>query len=118
MPEVLLRALDVFVISSTTEATPNSLLEAMACGLPAVCTDVGDIRDMLGKEAESSLTQSGDLSAFAAALVDQALSGRKRRRAGEANRPTGRRAAFGREHDRGVRSFIPRCGGREAAGPE
>jgi L-malate glycosyltransferase len=85
-PEVLLRALDVFVISSTTEATPNSLLEAMACGLPTVCTDVGDIREMLGTEAENSLTQSGDLSAFAAALVDQALSGEKRRRAGEANR--------------------------------
>ena len=85
-PEVLLRALDVFVISSTTEATPNSLLEAMACGLPAVCTDVGDIGEMLGKEADNSLTQSGDLSAFAAALVNQALSGEKRRRAGEANR--------------------------------
>ncbi len=61
-PEELLRALDVFVLSSMTEATPNSLLEAMSCGLPAVCTDVGDIRDVLGDSAENSTPPAGDLT--------------------------------------------------------
>jgi glycosyltransferase involved in cell wall biosynthesis len=85
-PEELLRALDIFVLSSMTEATPNSLLEAMSCGLPAVCTDVGDIRDVLGDEAENSAPPPGDLAAYAAALEEQAVSPDRRRSAGEANR--------------------------------
>jgi glycosyltransferase involved in cell wall biosynthesis len=38
---------DVFVLSSATEQMPMTLLEAMASGLPALCTDAGDIRAML-----------------------------------------------------------------------
>ncbi|MCZ2078803.1 MAG: glycosyltransferase [Bryobacterales bacterium] len=48
-PLPYLGALDVFVMSSVSEQMPMSLLEAMACGLPALCTDVGDIREMLGE---------------------------------------------------------------------
>jgi glycosyltransferase involved in cell wall biosynthesis len=41
---------DVFALSSDTEQMPLSLLEAMAAGVPAVCTDVGDVRCMLSAE--------------------------------------------------------------------
>jgi glycosyltransferase involved in cell wall biosynthesis len=37
----LLRACDVFVLSSVIEGAPNALLEALACGKPAVVTDAG-----------------------------------------------------------------------------
>ena len=43
----LLRAIDVFTLCSVTECFPISLLEAMACGRPAVCTDVGGIGEVL-----------------------------------------------------------------------
>lgn len=42
-----LRAFDVFCLSSRTEGLPISLLEAGACGLPCVVTDVGGNREVV-----------------------------------------------------------------------
>ncbi len=44
----LLAACDVVVSTSLSEGFPNSLLEAMAVGVPAVATDAGDSRRVLG----------------------------------------------------------------------
>ncbi|MGL4346334.1 MAG: glycosyltransferase [Cellulosilyticaceae bacterium] len=40
--------LHVYVCTSSTEGTPNPVLEAMACGVPIISTNVGIVPDILG----------------------------------------------------------------------
>lgn len=67
-----LAALDVLLITSWTEGTPATLLEAMAAGVPVVSTAVGGIPAVVGSE-EAWLVPAGDVDALAAAL-DQVLA--------------------------------------------
>lgn len=101
-PAAALAALDVFTLSSSTEQTSNSLLEAMACGLPAVVTDVGDSRVVLGEDASSVVVPSGDEGAYAAALVAMARSPELRREWGQRNR---RRCLAEYPQDRMIREY-------------
>jgi len=78
----LLRAADVFVLSSRTEAFPKAVLEAMATGLPVVATDVGSVGEMVEK-GKSALVVPGE--------DEQALSAAIRRVVGDADL----RSAFG-----------------------
>ena len=45
-----LRAVDVLVVPSLMEGSPNIVKESMACNTPVVATDVGDVRWLFGNE--------------------------------------------------------------------
>lgn len=60
--------LDVVALSSLNEGTPVTLIEAQACGLPIVSTNVGGIEDIVQKEKTALLSPSKDLEAFSSNL--------------------------------------------------
>ena len=41
----LMQAVDVFLMTSFTEGSPQVIKEALACGCPIVSVDVGDVRE-------------------------------------------------------------------------
>jgi glycosyltransferase involved in cell wall biosynthesis len=69
VPE-LLAAFDIFAMSSRSEGTSVSLLEAMSARLCPVVTDVGGNSDVLGDQLRHRLVASDDPVALAGALRD------------------------------------------------
>ena len=65
--EKYLNQLDIFILASRTESFPNSLAEAMACGLACIATDVGEARHLLGDAG--FIVQANDPKQLAAACL-------------------------------------------------
>jgi glycosyltransferase involved in cell wall biosynthesis len=82
----LLKAGDVFVLASRTEAFPNVVLEAMATGLPVVTTDVGSVREMVEPGRSALVVSPGDDSALETALLTLSNDVALRRTLGERGR--------------------------------
>jgi glycosyltransferase involved in cell wall biosynthesis len=68
--ERIMAALDVLVQPSLSEALPNSVGEAMACGVPCLVTDVGDSAILVGDTGRVVPPRSpGELAHAAAAML-------------------------------------------------
>jgi len=71
VPEVM-RGLDCFVLPSLAEGISNTILEAMASGLPVLATAVGGNPDLVAAGRTGLLVPAGDDAALAAALLQLA----------------------------------------------
>jgi glycosyltransferase involved in cell wall biosynthesis len=81
-----LAALDLFVLSSESEALPLSVLEAMSCGLPVLATAVGGLPEAVAEGHTGLLAGPGDEGAFAVALERLCSDAALRERLGAAGR--------------------------------
>ena len=61
----VLPACDAFALTSDNEASPVSIMEAMACGLPVVATRVGSVSEMVEDQRTGYLFDVGDVAAAA-----------------------------------------------------
>jgi sugar transferase (PEP-CTERM/EpsH1 system associated) len=82
--ETVLAALDVFVLPSRSEGLSNTILEAMASGLPVVATAVGGNDELIDQWTTGVLVAPEDADAFATAIEELLASNDKRAAIGSA----------------------------------
>jgi len=82
----LYRSADLFVLSSEFDNSPNVVLEAMACGVAVVATDVGGVAEYVADGQGGSLAPPRDAAALASAIVRWLDDPVRRRDAGAFNR--------------------------------
>ncbi len=63
-----LHAMDIFVMSSEHEGLPMAILEAMACAVPVISTDAGDIASLNSTGEHVYLVPKKDVNALALAM--------------------------------------------------
>jgi len=79
--ELLMRAADIFVLGSHREGSGYSLIEALACGLPPVVTDIPSFRSLTGAGTVGKLWPCNDPLALCQALKSIASRGGSKMRA-------------------------------------
>ncbi|MCY3595495.1 MAG: N-acetyl-alpha-D-glucosaminyl L-malate synthase BshA [Rhodothermaceae bacterium] len=65
----ILSIADLFLLTSGSESFGLAPLEAMACGVPVVCSDVGGLPELVEGSEAGFLCPLGDIQAFAKACI-------------------------------------------------
>ncbi|MEM6579652.1 MAG: TIGR03088 family PEP-CTERM/XrtA system glycosyltransferase [Pseudomonadota bacterium] len=81
VPQILLQ-MDVFLLPSLGEGISNTVLEAMAVGLPVIATQVGGNPELVKQDETGLLVPVADVPALAAAMVAMIDSPEERERMG------------------------------------
>jgi glycosyltransferase involved in cell wall biosynthesis len=79
-------AADVFVVPSLYDNSPNTILEAMACGVPVVAFETGGIPDMIRQDVTGLLTSRYDVAGLKASIKDLIQHPDKRQAMGKKSR--------------------------------
>ncbi|MEM7501119.1 MAG: TIGR03088 family PEP-CTERM/XrtA system glycosyltransferase [Pseudomonadota bacterium] len=82
----IVRSMDLFVLGSRREGISNTLLEAMASGIPVVATDTGGNIELVHRGETGSLVEPGNSAALAEEILRYAESHETRLNAGAAAR--------------------------------
>jgi sugar transferase (PEP-CTERM/EpsH1 system associated) len=82
----LLATFDVFVLPSLNEGVSNTLLEAMACGIPIAATAVGGSKEIVQDEACGRLFRPGDVATLGRILSEYVEDVARRQTHGRAAR--------------------------------
>ena len=82
----LIPGLDLFTLCSLNEASPVSILEALACEVPVVATDVGSISESIISGKTGYLIESKDTAALADCVARLRSDGPRRQAIGKAGR--------------------------------
>jgi sugar transferase (PEP-CTERM/EpsH1 system associated) len=85
VPEVM-RSLDCYVLPSLAEGISNTILEAMACGLPVLATEVGGNTELVVPGLTGDIVAAADVEALARGLVVMASDPARSKRLGTAGR--------------------------------
>lgn len=81
----ILRSLDIFVLPSKAEGISNTILEAMASGLPIIATRVGGNPELVQDGKTGCLVEKEDVEGLSSAMRDLALDDDKRQQLGAAS---------------------------------
>lgn len=80
------RSADIFATATTWEGMPNTVLEAMACGLPVVGTQASGLQELVRQGVNGYLVPMKNPDALAEALARLIDNGYERRRMGRESR--------------------------------
>jgi sugar transferase (PEP-CTERM/EpsH1 system associated) len=79
----IMRALDIFVLPSQAEGISNTILEAMATGLPVIATAVGGNPELVKQETTGLLVPPSEPEAMAQAILSLLIDKEKRQQLSE-----------------------------------
>ena len=61
--------MDIFVLPTLREGLSNSLLEAMAAGVPVIATNIEENKEIIKNKKDGILVQPKDISAISRAII-------------------------------------------------
>jgi L-malate glycosyltransferase len=82
----LLRAMDIFCLTSVREGLPIALIEAMAIGLPVIGTNVEGIREVIAENEDGFLVDPGNVAALRNVLIHLIKDENRRKNLGQVGR--------------------------------